>query len=134
MKIFGKGRPPDPPRGLADGEPVERSVKATLLYGKERKKGALHLTDRRLMFEADRGDARYMVVPFVEMKSVGLYPWPGAPMGLPSSLRQCLVVETDAGEQVWWDFNEKEERAWLPLVKERVETARATAPTGSEPP
>jgi hypothetical protein len=45
-------------------------------------------------------------------------------MGMPSSRQQCLVVETRDGEQVWWDFGEKDERAWLPLVQQRVADAQ----------
>jgi hypothetical protein len=50
-------------------------------------------------------------------------------MGLPSSLRQCLVVQTAKGEQVWWDFDEKAEREWLPLVQAKLPAA---APTDDE--
>lgn len=112
--------PPALDAPLQSGEEVERSTRATLLYGKEAKKGALHMTNRRLLFEAEKGDARWMVVPYDEMTSAGLFPWPRATMGTPSSRQQCLVVETTAGEQVWWDFGEKEEREWLPLVRERI--------------
>jgi hypothetical protein len=82
--------------------------------------GILHMTDRRLMFEAAKGAARWMIVPYAEMTSAGLYRWPGAPMGLPASRQQCLVVETSLGEQVWWDFGEKDEKEWLPLVQARI--------------
>jgi hypothetical protein len=34
------------------------------------------------------------------------------------------VVETAIGEQVWWDFGERDEREWLPLVKQRIDEAR----------
>jgi hypothetical protein len=49
-------------------------------------------------------------------------------MGAPSSRQQCLAVETEKGEQVWWDFGEREEREWLPLVKERAAAARSEEP------
>jgi hypothetical protein len=116
---------PPPSVELPSGEEVERSIRATLLYGKERMKGVLHMTNRRLMFESEKGDARWMIVPYGEMTSAGLYPWPGATMGLPSSLQQCLVVETSKGEQVWWDFDERAEREWLPLVQARIPEPRA---------
>jgi len=111
---------PAPSTPLPPGEDVERAVKATLLYGTQRLKGILHMTNRRLLFEADKGEARWMNVPYEEMRRAGLYPWPGATMGLPSSLAQCLVVETTRGEQVWWDFDERAEREWLPLVQARL--------------
>jgi hypothetical protein len=133
MPLFGrKPKPPRPPSvEMPAGEEIERSTKATLLYGKEALKGALYLTNKRLMFEAEKGDTRWMIVPFAEMKSVGLYPWPGATMGMPSSRQQCLVVETTKGEQVWWDFGEKEEREWQPLVQARV-TAPSTDDTDDD--
>ena len=83
------------------------------------------MTNRRLMFEAQRGDARWMIVPYDEVKSAGLYPAPGPHLGGPPSRRQCLCIETTKGEQVWWDFGEKDEREWLPLVQ-----AHATAAAG----
>lgn len=132
MRIFGRkraGQPPKPPQqpafGMPPGEEVARSTRATLLHGKSAMQGTLFLTDRRLIFEAQKGDARYMVVPFTEVQSVGLYRWPGATMGRPSSRLQCLCVVTDKDEQVWWDFGEKEEREWLPLVQQGVAEARA---------
>jgi hypothetical protein len=124
VPLFRRKPAPPPSVELPSGEELERSVKSTLLQGKSAMKGTLHLTNRRLMFEADKGDSRWMVVPFAEMRSVGLYAWPGATMGLPSSRQQCLVVETEQGEQVWWDFGERDEREWLPLVQSRIEAAR----------
>jgi hypothetical protein len=128
MRLFGRGKKePKPPSSpsveLPAGEEVERSTRATLLQGKQMIKGMLFLTNRRLMFEAGKGDARWMIVPFEEMRSAGLYPWPGATMGTPASLQQCLFVETDQGEQVWWDFGEREEREWLPLVQAHLPVA-----------
>lgn len=127
---FGNRAPKPPPPPSADlpaGEEVERATKATLLYGKEEKKGILHMTNRRLLFEAKKGEARWMSVPYDEILSAGLYRWPGAPMGLPSSKAQCLVIETEKGEQVWWDFNEKEEREWLPIVQSHLSRREASA-------
>jgi hypothetical protein len=122
MPLFRRTpKPVAPPTvDLPSGEDVERGVKARLLYGKEQIKGTLHMTNRRLLFEAEKGETRWMIVPYDEITSAGLYPWPGATMGLPSSLRQCLVVQTAKGEQVWWDFGEKEEREWLPLVQAKI--------------
>ena len=126
--MFGrKPKPPAPPSvELPSGEEVERATRATLLFNKDAKDGVLHMTNRRLMFEAHKGDARWMIVPYDELKSAGLYAWPGAAMGRPSSRQQCLVVETTKGEQVWWDFGEKEEREWLPLVREKIPAAGET--------
>lgn len=111
--------PPEPSVRLPLYERVERAVPATLLHGGEAMKGSLFLTNDRLLFEAQKGDARWMSVPWNEIKSAGLHRWQGA-MGGPSTRNQCLVVETTKGEQVWWDFGENEEREWLPLVQERA--------------
>ena len=129
MPLFRRTPKPLPPPSveLPSGEEVERATKATLLYGKQQIKGILRMTNRRLMFEAPKGEERWMVVPYDEVKSVGLYPWSGAPMGLPSSLAQCLVVETTRGEQVWWDFDERAEKEWLPLVQARIPAAGETS-------
>jgi hypothetical protein len=132
MPLFRRKPPPQPSVELPSGEEIERSVRSTLLQGKSAMKGTLHLTNRRLLFEAEKGEARWMIVPFAEVKSAGLYPWPGATMGMPSSRQQCLVVETDAGEQVWWDFGEKDEQEWLPLVRSRVDAARPPATEDEE--
>jgi hypothetical protein len=104
---------------LPSGEDVERSIKATLLQGTERLGGALFMTNRRLLFEAQKGDAKWMSVPYEEVREAGLYRWHHAPLGR-SSLTQCLCVVTTQGEQVWWDFDERQEREWLPLVQARV--------------
>jgi hypothetical protein len=122
--------PPSEP--LPPGEEVEQATKATLLYGKNAMQGVLHMTNRRLLFEAKKGDTKWMSVPYGEITSSGLYPWPGATMGMPSSRQQCLVVETAQGEQVWWDFGERDEREWLPLVQQHVTSARVAADTGDE--
>lgn len=122
MPLFGR-KPktlPPPSVELPTGEEVERSTRATLLFNKDAMKGVLHMTNHRLMFEAEKGDTRWMIVPYDELKSAGLYAWPGTAMGAPSSRQQCLVVETAKGEQVWWDFGEKDERTWLPLVQAKI--------------
>jgi hypothetical protein len=123
MPIFGrKPQAAAPPSmELPSGEEIERSTPATLLQGKNAIKGSLFLTNKRLLFEAKTGDERWMSVPFSEIKSAGLYPWPRATLGAPSSRRQCLAVETKKDEQVWWDFGERDEREWLPIVKHHAE-------------
>jgi hypothetical protein len=128
MPIFRR-KPKPPPMisiDLPSGEEVERAVAAELLRGKAVLRGALFMTNRRLMFEARRGDARWMIVPYDEVASAGLYPAPSPHLGGPPSRRQCLCVETTKGEQVWWDFTEKDEREWLPLMLAKVDAARAT--------
>ncbi len=130
MPLFrGKpAKPPPPPSiELPAGEEVERATKATLLYTKQAVDGVLHMTNRRMMFEAKKGEARWLTVPYDEVKSAGLYAWPGATMGMPSSRQQCLVLETTTGEQVWWDFDEKTEREWLPLVQAKIPPRTETA-------
>jgi hypothetical protein len=133
MPLFGRKSkseptPPKPPPpisiDLPPGEEVERGTAAELLQGKQSIKGTLFMTNRRLLFEAKKGDARWMVVPFDEVRATGLFPAPGMTMGMPSSRRQCLFVETTKGEQVWWDFAEKEEREWLPLVQQHLAAAQ----------
>lgn len=133
MPLFGrKPRPlPPPSQPLPDGELVERAVKATLLYAGRDIDGVLHMTNRRLVFEAHKGDAKWMLVPYADVRATGLYPAPGLAMGAPRSRRQCLMVQTEQGEQVWWDFGEREEREWLPLVQERVAAARSAAEEAS---
>lgn len=126
MPLFG-GKPRPLSIELPSGEEAERSVRATMLEKTRALKGTLHMTNRRLLFEADKGDARWMIVPYAEVRSAGLYPWPGASMGLPSSRNQCLVVETADDEQVWWDFGEKDERVWLPLVQAHLARSAAEA-------
>ena len=128
MPIFRR-RPKPPPVisiELPSGEEIERAIAAELLQGKSVKHGALFMTNRRLMFEALRGDARWMIVPYGEVKSAGLYPAPNPHLGGAPSRRQCLCIETTKGEQVWWNFGDKDEREWLPLVLARVDAAEAS--------
>ena len=133
MPLFRrKPRPVPPPSAeLPSGEEVERAVEATLIHGKSAMRGALYMTNRRLLFEARAGDARWMIVPYAEVKSAGLYPRPNMPMGADRLGGRCLVVETTAGEHVWWDFGERDEREWLPLVQQRA-AAAAAAETGED--
>lgn len=125
MPLFGRKRPPvtPPSQELPSGEDVERAVRAELLHGKTVISGSLFLTNRRMLFEAEKGDLRWMSVPFDEMRSVGLYRWPRATMGNPASVHLCLAVETTNGEQVWWNFGDRDEQEWLPIVKQRIESA-----------
>ena len=125
MPLFGS-KPKPISIELPSGEVAERSVRATMLEKSHAMKGTLHMTNRRLMFEADKGDARWMTIPDAEIASCGLYRWPGA-MGRPSSRSQCFVVETVQREQVWWDFGEKEEREWLPIVQAHAARVKAEA-------
>jgi hypothetical protein len=66
-----------------------------------------------------------MIVPYGEVKSAGLYPAPNLHLGAPASRRQCLHIETTKGEHVWWDFGERDEREWLPVVQAKAEAAQA---------
>jgi len=128
MPLFKRNPRPAPlipADALKSGEEVERGVRATLLQGSSAIKGSLYMSNRRLLFQADKGEARWLVVPYDEIKSVGLYRAPRVSMGAPGSRGQCLFVETKKSEQVWWDFGDEEERAWLPLVQEHVKTASA---------
>jgi len=130
MPIFKRAPKPPvlPSVELPAGEEVERATPALLIYGKTPIKGILHMTNRRLLFEAKKGDARWMVVPYHEVRSVGLY----RSMHAPGVRGRCLAIETIKGEQVWWSFAEKEEEAWLPLVRERAQAARAAAETAED--
>ena len=112
-----------PDDALKPGEEVERSVRATLLQGKTAIKGGVYMTNRRLLFHAETGEARWLVVAYDEINTAGLYPAPRASMGAPGSRGQCLFVETNKREQVSWDFEDEEERAWLPLVQEHAKRA-----------
>jgi hypothetical protein len=130
MPLFKRTPRPLPPPSveLPSGEEVERATNATLLHGRTQLRGVLHMTNRRLMFEARKGDARWMVVPYAEIKSVGLH----RAMHAPGLRGRCLAIETTKGEQVWWSFNEKDEQAWLPLVKAHAEAALAAASADDE--
>jgi len=125
MPLFKRAPKPAPPIAidLPQGETCDRSIKATLLQGKAAMKGSLYLTNRRLLFCADRGEARWMVVPFDEVKSAGVYPAPRATMGAPGASAPALFIETTRGEHVWWAFDRKTQDEWLPIVRERVASA-----------
>jgi hypothetical protein len=135
MPIFGRRKdkpdkpakpPPVPSVDLPSGEEVERGTKAVLLQGKTVLEGTLFMTNKRLMFEAAKGDARWMIVPYDEMKSAGLYPFPSTTMGAGMARQQALFIETTKGEQVWLNFGDKDERDWLPLLQQRLAAATAT--------
>ena len=132
MRIFKRSsetKAPKPPPAISielpPGEEIERGVNAELIQSGRGIDGTLFMTNRRLMFEAKKGDARWLTVPYAEMKSAGLYPAPSTTMGIPSNRRQCLFVETTAGEHVWWNFGDKEEREWLPIVQARLDAIGA---------
>jgi hypothetical protein len=129
VPLFRRKAAPVPPPSaeLPSGEEVERSVAATLIHGKDALPGALYLTNRRLLFEARKGEARWMIVPYADVKSAGLYPRPHVPMGRPSPRGRCLVIETTDGEHVWWEFAERDEQEWLPLVQAKAAAAIAPA-------
>jgi hypothetical protein len=129
MPLFGRARKPKPvpppSSDLPQGEQVERGVAASLLQGRAVIAGTLYMTDRRLMFEAKKGEARWLSVRYDEVKSAGLFPYARARMGAPGSMNQCLFIETTKGEHVWLDFDNRDEAEWLPLVQQHVEAARA---------
>ncbi len=129
MPIFRRKPKPAPAISidLSPDEAVERAVSAELLRGKQVLQGALFMTNRRLMFEARSGEARWMIVPYGDVKTAGLYPAPNPHLGGAPSRRHCLCIETTNGEQVWWNFADKDEREWLPLVQAKVEAARVVA-------
>ena len=120
-------RLPAPDMDLPDGEAIEYSEKATLLHGTDKVPGALYMTNRRLIFQAQKGEAKWMIVPYTEVREAGLYRWHHAPMGR-TSLNQCLCLVTTKGEQVWYDFNEDAERAWLPLLQAHLEASGPAEP------
>ena len=134
MRLFRRKPRPAPPLpiDLPAGEACDRSLRATLLHGKATIKGSLYLTNRRLMFYADRGEARWLIVPFDEVKGSGIYPAPRVAMGAPGAAAEALFVETTKGEHVWWTFAPGEERAWLPLVQERAQAAASAHDADSE--
>jgi hypothetical protein len=129
MPLFGRRKEPKPvpppSAELPQGEQVERGIAAALLQGRDIIAGTLYMTDRRLLFEAKKGDARWLTVRYDEVKSAGLYPYARARMGAPGSMDQCLFIETTKGEQVWWDFDNRDESEWLPLVQQHADAARA---------
>ena len=97
MPIFR--RKPKPPPAISielpSGEEVERTVAAELLRGKSVLRGVLFLTNRRLMFEAQRGDARWMIVPYDEVQSAALYPAPNPHLGGPPSRKSIPTSHDD---------------------------------------
>jgi hypothetical protein len=128
MRLFRRTpKPPVVPTiELPGGETADRNTRATLIQGKQALKGALLLTPTRLLFEADRGDARWLSVPFAEVKASGIYPAPQGTIGRPLSTRQkCLFIETTSGEHVWYAFDQKAQAEWLALVQARAREAAA---------
>lgn len=115
------------PVDLPPGEECERGIKATLLQGKATLKGSLYLTNRRLMFYSDRGDARWLVVPFDEVTSAGIYPAPRVAMGAPGASRRALFIETTRGEHVWCSFDQHAQDEWLAVIRDRAAAAKPAA-------
>jgi hypothetical protein len=132
MPLFKRTSAPKPPPeisiDLPSGEGVERGARATLLQGKAAIKGTLFLTNRRIMFEAERGDTRWLVVPYGEVRSAGVFPAPNVAMGRPGRRPPCLFIETTKGEHVWLSFGDKEQREWTPLIEQYAAAAREDTP------
>lgn len=127
MPIFSRKRkpPPELPVQLPIGERCDRAVRATLTQAKQSLGGALFLTNRRLMFYASKGEARWLVVPFDEVKTAAVYPSPRGHIGAPQAGGPALFIETTKGEHIWFGFDRKEQDAWLADLKKRVEEAGA---------
>jgi hypothetical protein len=98
---------------LAEGETILRGQRSVLVYGRERKRGALHLTTRRLIFEADRGGARWLIIPLEEVARAGAYRSPG-------SAACQLWIETTKGEQAPFAMSRDQAQSWV----EAIEAAR----------
>lgn len=125
MPLFRR-KPKPPPTldiDLPPGEVYERGARATMLQGKTPMRGTLYMTDRRLLFQAEKGEARWLSVPFDEVRSAGLYAPPRVTMGAPGGGALSLFIETTKGEHVWWSFDRKEQNAWLAIVRERAAAA-----------
>ena len=60
-------------------------MRATLTQAKSSLAGALYMTNRRLMFDAAKGDARWLIIPFDEVKTAGVYPSPRGQIGAPQA-------------------------------------------------
>jgi hypothetical protein len=118
--------PPSLPTELPVDESYERGAAATLFQGKATIRGTLFMTSRRLMFQAAKGEARWLIVPFDEVQRSGIYPAPRPTIGAPRAGQPALFIETTKGEHVWWSFDRKEQDAWLPLIQERGRVANAT--------
>jgi hypothetical protein len=127
MPIFSRKPkpPPELPVQLPIGERCDRATRATLTQGKQTMSGALYMTNQRLMFYASKGEARWLVVPFGEVKSAGVYPSPRGHVGAPQAGGPALFIETTKGEHIWLAFDRKEQDAWLADVRKRAEEAAA---------
>ena len=134
MPIFSRKpkAPPELPVQLPIGERCDRAVRATLTQGKQSMAGALYLTNRRLMFYAAKGEARWLTVPFDEVKTAGVYPSPRGHIGAPGAGGPALFVETTNGEHVWFAFDRKAQDAWLADVRKRAEEAAAATAEDEE--
>lgn len=120
-------RSPSPPScnaPLAEGETILRGQRCVLVYGRERKRGALHLTVHRLIFEADRGDARWLIIPLEEVARAGAY------RALALTGYQ-LWVETADGEHAPFAMSRRDAEVWARAVEEArldIAKSRATGP------
>lgn len=94
---------------LETGEAIIRAQRCVLIYGRERKPGALHLTSRRLVFEADRGDARWLIVPRDEISSAGAYR-----LRAPGAFH--LWIRTAKGEEVVFALSRRDAEAWAEAI------------------
>ena len=136
MPLFKRESAPKPPPeisiDLPSGEVVERGTRATLLQGKAAIKGTLFLTNRRIMFEAERGEARWLTVPYAEVRSSGVFPAPNIAMGRPGRRAPCLFVETTKGEHVWLNFGDKDQQEWAPVIEAHAAAAVSDAAASEE--
>lgn len=69
------------------------------------------MTNRRLIFEADRGDARWLIVPLDEVAHARSY------RTLASAGFQ-LWVETTKGEQVPFSMSRRDAESWAEAIDE----------------
>jgi hypothetical protein len=102
--------PPPCNAPLAEGETVVRGQRCTLLYGRERKRGVLHLTDRRVIFQAERGDARWLIIPLEDVARAGAYRTPGG-------AAFQLWVETANGEHAPFAMARADAQAWAKAIE-----------------
>ncbi len=107
-------REPNPPpcnAPLSEGEAVLRGQPCALQYGRERKRGVLHLTNRRLIFEAERGDARWLIIPLDEVARAAAY------RDMASTAFR-LWVETTQGEQAPFLMPRRDAESWARAIDE----------------
>lgn len=110
---------------LVEGETILRGQWCVLVYGRERKPGVLHLTDRRLIFEADRGDARWLIIPLDEVSRAGAYRALG-------STGYQLWIETANGEHAPFAMSRRDAEAWVRAVEDARQELAQSRPSGPE--